>query len=142
MSGSSGAGSQAAFTVRHMADIRELYQQRVEAAAVALARGDRPEAERLYAEALAMGEEHFGASDPALAVPLNELSRLYVRRSEYARAEPLLQRLLDIRCSSGDKHADVATVLAALAAVQRGLGDHSAAEGLYRQALEIREVVH
>ncbi len=140
--GSSGASSQTASTVRHMADIRELYERRVEAASIALGRGDRTEAERLYAEALAMGEENFGVNDPALAVPLNELSRLYVRRSEYARAEPLLQRLLGIRCASGENHPDVATVLAALAAVRRGLGDDVAAEGLYRQALEIREKVH
>ncbi|MDQ2667533.1 MAG: tetratricopeptide repeat protein, partial [Gemmatimonadota bacterium] len=125
-----------------MADIRELYPQRVEAASVAFARGDRAEAERLYAEALVMGEQHFGADDPALAVPLNELSRLYVRRSEHARAEPLLQRLLGVRRASGEHHPDVATVLAGLAAVRRGLGDDAEAEDLYRQALEIRERVH
>jgi TonB family C-terminal domain len=119
-----------------------VYSRRVEAASVALERGDRLEAERLYSEALAMGEENFGANEPALVVPLNELSRLYVRRSEHARAEPLLNRLLAIRRGSGDQHADVATVLAALAAVRRGLGDDIAAESLYRQALEIREKVH
>lgn len=125
-----------------MTDIRELYPQRVEAASIALARGDRSEAERLYAEALRMGEEKFGPDDPSLAVPLNELSRLYVRRSEFARAEPLLQSLLGIRCASGENHPDVATVLAALAVVRRGLSDEVGAESLYRQALEIREVVH
>ena len=125
-----------------MADIRELYPRCVEAASLASARGDRSEAERLYSEALAMGEEHFGADDPALAVPLNELSRLYVRRSEYARAEPLLRSLLGIRRAGGEHHPDVATVLAALAAVRRGVGDDAAAEGLYRQALVIREMVH
>lgn len=140
--GGRGASSQTAFTVRHMADIRELYPRRVEAASIALGRGDRSEAERLYAEALTMGEESFGAKDPALAVPLNELSRLYVRRSEYARAEPLLERLLEIRRASGEHHPDVATVHAGLAAVRRGLGDDAAAEGLYRQALAIREKVH
>ncbi len=125
-----------------MADIRELYPRRVEAASIAFARGDRAEAERLYSEALAMGEERFGADDPALAGPLNELSRLYVRRSEHARAEPLLHRLLGIRRASGEHHPDVAPVLAGLAAVRRGLGDDAAAEGLYRQALAIREMVH
>lgn len=125
-----------------MADIRNLYPRSVEAASIAFARGDRADAERLYSEALAMGEEHFGADDPALAVPLNELSRLYLRRSEHARAEPLLKRLLGIRRASGELHPDVATVLAGLAAVRRGLGDDAAAEGLYRQALAIREIVH
>ncbi len=125
-----------------MTDIRDLYPKRVEAASIASARGDRSEAERLYAEALVMGKEHFRADDPALAVPLNELSRLYVRRSEHARAEPLLQNLLGIRRASGEHHPDVATVLAGLAAVRRGLGDDAAAEDLYREALEIRERVH
>ena len=125
-----------------MADIRKLYSQRVEAASIALGRGDRSEAERLYSEALTMGEERFGANDPSLAVPLNELSRLYVRRAEHARAEPLLQRLLVIRRASGETHPDVATVLAGLAAVRRGLGDDASAEDLYRQALAIRERVH
>ena len=125
-----------------MADLQELYPRRVEAAAIALGRGDRHEAERLYGEALVMGREKFGANDPALAVPLNELSRLYVRRSEYARAEPLLHHLLLIRRAGGEHHPDVATVLAALAAVRRGLGDDAGAEALYRQALAIREMVH
>jgi TonB family protein len=125
-----------------MADIRELYSRRVEAASIAFGRGDRSEAERLYAEALVMGEEHFGADDAELAAPLNELSRVYLRRSEYARAEPLLQRLLTIRRASGAQHPDVATVLAGLAAARHGLGDDAAAEGLYREALVIREKVH
>ena len=125
-----------------MADIQELYARRLEAASIALARGDRSEAERLFSEALTMGEENFGAGSPELAVPLNELSRLYVHLSAHARAEPLLERLLKIRRAGGEDHPGVATVLSALAAVRRGLKDDAGAEELYRRALAIRESAH
>ncbi len=125
-----------------MTDIQELYTRRLEAASIALARGDRSEAERLYTEALEMGEGKFGATSPELAAPLNELSRLYVHLSAHGRAEPLLERLLTIRRAEGEHHHGVAPVLAARAAVRRGLGDDAGAEDLYRRALAIREVTH
>ncbi|MDB4891382.1 MAG: Tfp pilus assembly protein PilF [Gemmatimonadetes bacterium] len=99
------------------------------------------QAERLLTEALATGERHLGASHPELAVVLNELSRLFLRQSAYARAEPLLERLLEINKAKGDDHPDVATVLAARAVARRGLGDDAAAEALYRRVLAIREKV-
>ncbi len=165
-----------------MVDVGGLYERQIEAASLALGRGDRPaavealsaaidttrgdpalhrqhvdalirlaslkqeltqpgQAERLLAQALAVGERHLGANSAELVVPLNELSRLYVRQSAFARAEPLLERLLAIKSGKGEDHPDVATALAALAVVRRGLGDDSAAEGLYRRALAIREKV-
>ncbi|MEO8334951.1 MAG: TonB family protein [bacterium] len=99
------------------------------------------QAERLLTEALVIGERHFGARHSELVVALNELSRLFIRRSAHARAEPLLNRLLEIHSAKGEDHPDVATVLAALAVARRGLGDHAAAEALYRRALAIREKV-
>jgi TonB family protein len=73
---------------------------------------------------------------------LNELSRLFLRRSAHARAEPLLERLLEITTTAkGEDHPDVATALAARAVARRGLGDDAAAEELYRRALAIREKV-
>ena len=103
--------------------------------------GRPADAERLLTEAIAVGERHVGANDPSLGVALNELSRLHVRQSDYARAEPVLKRLLTIARTKGDSHPDVATALAGLAVAKRGLGQNAAAEVLYRHALVIREEV-
>ena len=103
--------------------------------------GRPADAERLFTEAIAVGERNLGADHPALAVALNELSRLHVRQSDFARAEPVLKRLLVIARAKGDAHPDVATALAGLAVAKRGLGQNAAAEVLYRHALRIREEV-
>ena len=52
------------------------------------------EAERLLMEAIVVGQRHLGADHPSLAAPLNELSRLHIRQGDYARAEPVLERLV------------------------------------------------
>jgi len=103
--------------------------------------GRAAEAERLFTEAVDVGETHLGADHPSIGEALNELSRLLIRQSAFDRAEPVLERLLAIARRKGERHADVATALAGLAAAKRGLGDHAAAEPLYRQALAIREEV-
>ncbi|MEP6730773.1 MAG: TonB family protein [bacterium] len=103
--------------------------------------GEPAEAEQLFIEAIGIGERHLGTDHPVLVVALNELSRLYIRQSAHARAEPLLKRLLEIKRAKGEDHPEVATILAGLAVVRRGLGDDAAAEELYRSALRIREKV-
>lgn len=103
--------------------------------------GRTDEAERLLSEAITFGERHLGADHQSLAVALNELSRLYVRQKNFARAEPMLRRLVQITRAKGDRHPDVATALAGLAVAKRGLGDDASAERLYRHALRIREEV-
>ena len=99
------------------------------------------EAEPLLSEALAISEGLFGREHSALAPLLNALSRLYIQRSQHARAEAVLERLLAIARSKGEENADVAIALAGLAVVKRRLGDDASAEGLYRDALRIRENV-
>ena len=101
--------------------------------------GQPAQAEHLLSEALAVGERHVGTDQTAVVVALNELSRFYLRQSAFARAEPLLVRLLDIKRAKGEQHPEVATVLAGLAVVRQGLGDYTSTEKLYRRALEIRE---
>ena len=103
--------------------------------------GRPAEAERLFNEALEIGEQLFGADHPSLGVALNELSRLHIRQSNHARAKAVLERLLRITRTKGEDHPDVATALAGLAVVQRGLGDDATAERLFRDALRIREKV-
>ena len=121
-----------------MSDTGERYAQQIEAARLAAGQGDRTTAvETLSAVVDAT------SNSPSLlrehGAALNELSRLLVRQGEYARAEPLLKRLLLLARAKGDRHPDVATALAGIAVAKRGLGHHGAAELLYRNALQIRE---
>ena len=104
-------------------------------------RAGEAEAESLLAEALAISEELFGREDAALVPVLNELGRLHIHRSQHARAEDVLERLLAIARGKGEENADVATALAGLAVVKRKLGDDASAEALFRDALRIREKV-
>src|SRR4051794_2570238 len=122
-----------------MADEGRAYPEQLEAARLALSRGDRAAAERLLIEALVAGERVFGAEHPSLATVLNELARLYIRQSQHVHAEEVLERLLAITRAKGEAHPDVATALAGLAVVKRALGDDAAAEQLFRGALRIRE---
>jgi hypothetical protein len=103
--------------------------------------GRAGEAEQLLTEALSVSEGLFGMEHAALAPMLNELSRLYLQQSQFARAEEALGRLLWISQAKGEEHADVAAALAGLALVKRKLGDDASAEPLYRDALRIREKV-
>jgi TonB family protein len=104
-------------------------------------RAGEAEAEPLLTEALAISEELFGREDAALAPLLTELSRLHIHRSQHARAEEVLERLLAIARGKSEENADVATALAGLAVVKRKLGDDASAEALFRDALRIREKV-
>ena len=124
-----------------MADVGREYAQQLDAARLAVARGDLSAAEALLTEALAIGERQLGAEHPSLGVALNELSRVYIRQSAHARAEMVLNRLLQITRAKGEQHPDVATVLAGIAVAKRGLGDEAGAQQLLRQALRIREQV-
>jgi TonB family protein len=132
-------------TVRLMDDTGEKYEEHVAAfvrfGSLEQKLGRFSEAERLLTEAVTIGERHLGAEHPSLAAPLNELSRLHIRQSDFARAEPVLERLLRIARAKGERHPDVATALAGLAVAKRGLGDDASAERLYRDALRIREQV-
>lgn len=104
-----------------------------------IARGAHAEAEPLLTRALSISEKQLGGEHPDLIVVLNDLSRLYLKQGAYGRAEPLLHRLLTLKRSKGDDHPEVATVLASIAVVRQALGDHDAAEQLYRRVLQIRE---
>ena len=104
-----------------------------------VARGATDDAEPLLSRALDISERHLGAEHPDLNGLLNVLSRLYLKQGAFARAEPLLERLLVMKRVKGEDHPEVATVLASLALVRQGLGDHEGAEQLGRRVLHIRE---
>jgi len=92
-----------------------------------------------FQKALEIGERVLSPDNPDLVLLLNDLTRLYLKQSRYADAEPLLLRLLEMKRSKGDDHPEVATVLASLAAVRQALGQHESAEQLWRRVLSIRE---
>src|SRR5919107_1581697 len=108
-------------------------------AAVHVAANDLERAEPLLRRALAITERLRGLSHPDLAVNLNNLAKLYFKRGDLAQAEPLLTRLLVIKRSQGSDNPEVAAVLASLATLKQSVGDQSAAEALWRDALRIRE---
>jgi tetratricopeptide (TPR) repeat protein len=101
--------------------------------------GSYSEAEQCFHSALEIGDRIFRPEDPDLLILLNDLTRLYLKQSAYASAEPLLLRLLELKRTKGEDHPEVATVLASLAAVRRALGMHESAEQLWRRVLDIRE---
>ncbi len=107
--------------------------------AALIARGAHADAEPLMTRALAIAELHLGVDSPDLNVLLNALSRLYLRRNAFELAAPLLDRLLAMKRIKGEDHPEVATVLASLALVRQGVGDHEGAEQLGRRVLQIRE---
>lgn len=104
-----------------------------------LARGVNDEAESRLRRALDISEGQLGPDHPDLNGLLNILSRLYLKQGAFARAEPLLERLLVLKRAKGEEHPEVATVLASLALVRQGVGDHEGAEALGRRVLQIRE---
>ncbi len=101
--------------------------------------GESSEAEECFGKALELADRAFGPDNQALMLLLTDLTRLYLRNSSFAAAEPLLLRLLDMKRSKGEDHPEVATVLASLANVRESLGRHESAEQLWRRVLEIRE---
>jgi TonB family protein len=90
-------------------------------------------------QATAMENLATGATDEQLATHLSDLVRLNLERGNFAEAEPLLIRLLELKSAAGEERSDVATVLASLATVRYALGRHESAEQLWRRVLAIRE---
>jgi TonB family protein len=107
--------------------------------AAKLEAGNDAEAVDCLRKALEIGDRSVGSDHPDLIILLNDLTRIYLRQSAWAAAEPLLLRLLEMKRSKGEDHPEVATVLASLASVRQGLGRHESAEHLWRRVLDIRE---
>src|SRR3954470_1606436 len=101
--------------------------------------GADEEAQELFRQALDLADGTLGPDDPDVALLLTDLTRLYLKKSAFESAEPLLLRLFEIKRAKGDDHPEVATVLASLAGVRQSLGRHESAEQLWRRVLEIRE---
>jgi tetratricopeptide (TPR) repeat protein len=103
-------------------------------------RGQYADAESLYKQSLTIREKALSASDPALALSLNNLAVLYESQGKYAEAEELHKRSLTIRETAlGPEHSDTANSLNNLAAVYDAQGKYSEAEPLYKRSLTITE---
>ena len=107
--------------------------------ALRLEAGNDAEAEEFLRKALEIGDRTVGPDHPDMILLLNDLTRIYLKQSAHASAEPLLLRLLEMKRSKGEEHPEVATVMASLATVRQALGRHESAEQLWRRVLEIRE---
>jgi TonB family protein len=107
--------------------------------ALKLDAGNDSEAEEFLRTALEIVDRTVGPDHPDMILLLNDLTRIYLKQSAYASAEPLLLRLLEMKRSKGEDHPEVATVMASLATVRQALGSHESAEQLWRRVLEIRE---
>jgi tetratricopeptide (TPR) repeat protein len=94
----------------------------------------------LLSRALSISERAGDAEQSDIGIHLNDLARICLKQSAYSLAEPLLTRLVAIKQSKGENHPEVATVLASLASVRQGLGQHESAEQLWRRVLDIREL--
>jgi CHAT domain-containing protein/Tfp pilus assembly protein PilF len=111
------------------------------------AKGDYARAEPLYQRALAIYsklsntaqlQDTRNAATGNVATTLNNLAELYKNRGEFARAEPLYQRALEIWVKlRGNEHSSVANTLNNLADMYRAKGDYARAEPLLRRALAI-----
>jgi len=114
--------------------------QLVKLAAAKQEAGEDGEAQELFRQALEIADRTLEPNDPDVVLLLTDLTRLYLRKSAFDSAEPLLLRLFEIKRSKGDDHPEVGTVLASLATVRQALGRHESAEQLWRRVLEIREL--
>jgi tetratricopeptide (TPR) repeat protein len=85
-------------------------------------------------------EERKGTQDLALAGTLYRLAILRRQQGDFAEAEQLYRRALEIRERvQGPNHADVAMVLNNLAALEAAQGHYDAAQPLLERALAIRQ---
>lgn len=98
-----------------------------------------------YAEALPLAiklldlcEKLMGAEDPATALVLDKLARLYDAGGQYPKAEPLFQRALKIfETTLGPNDVHTAATLNNLAELYRHMGAYAKAELLYDRVLRI-----
>jgi tetratricopeptide (TPR) repeat protein len=103
-----------------------------------------PGCDRLLAHALACAGfiDSFSMESAQEGLLLNQAGYYSEERAEYAQAELLFGRALDITEKvRGSEHLETTIRLNNLAGLYNSLGRHSEAEPLYRRALDIREKI-
>ena len=84
--------------------------------------------------------DELGAENSDTATCLNNLAALVHLQGDYAAAEPLFRRALEISEKAlGPEHPDTGTSLYNLARLLQAKGDYDEAEPLYRRALATNE---
>lgn len=107
-----------------------------------LYQGDYDEARRLLERAGGIIESRLGANHPDLGVLLNNLASLHAERGQFANAEPIFLRCLEIgERAHGPENPRTATILNNYASLLYGQQAYDRAEPYYRRALAIRRKV-
>jgi serine/threonine-protein kinase len=125
---------------RQYADDRHLQANMIDALGrTAMAFGENALAASLIDEALELREEEFGAESLEVALSLASRGLLLYRSGDFAAAEPVLRRRLELhRALPVGTHTDVALAANDLAAVLRNLGKLDEAQALHEEALALR----
>jgi serine/threonine protein kinase/tetratricopeptide (TPR) repeat protein len=99
-------------------------------------------AQHLLEQALASGQQAFGAEHVRVAQTLNDLGALLTEKGDYGAAEQSLEKALAMRRRLlGPEHADVAVTMVELGRVYQDQGFNQRAEPLQREGLAIRRKV-
>ena len=101
------------------------------------------EAEQCLKKAIDIQRRFLGENDSDLALSLNNLARVCIRRGQYADAEELLEEAAAIwRVTCGERHPIYTVAINSLAVLHMKKGNYTVAEELIRQALATRQFVH
>ena len=93
-----------------------------------------------HAQSLASLIDEYGFDFPEAALLLNQAGNYLNKRAQYAEAEPLLKRSLDMKEKAlGSEHPYTAVSLDNLAVLYRSQGRYAEAEPLLKRALAIHE---
>ncbi len=104
--------------------------------------GDFDEAERLFRQAVEIGEAA-SLDFPTIALPMNDLGLLLTNQRRYREAEPLVERLTSLtRERFGDEDPEYASCLENLAAIYRQTGRTAKASEVRAHAVRIRRAEH
>jgi serine/threonine protein kinase/Tfp pilus assembly protein PilF len=104
--------------------------------------GAYDQAQRLLEQALASGEQAYGAEHVRIAQTLTELGALLTEKGDYAAAAQSVERSLEMRRRLlGTEDADVASTMVQLGRLYQDRGLNRLAEPLQREALAIRRRV-
>jgi len=99
-----------------------------------------PDARRLYRRAIEIGEKHFDADHPNLAIRYSNLGNVESDLGNLAEARRLYRRAIEIEEKHFDAdHPNLAIRYSNLGTVERDLGNLAEARRLYRRAIEIEE---
>jgi tetratricopeptide (TPR) repeat protein len=120
--------------LHHRSSLRSL----CDLAFIAHGRNRSIEAEALFENLIAWGEEHLGPNDPDMAEYLHAEAVLFIRLGRYSEAIPLVERSLAIlQQDFAVDYPEVGDKLNELGLIYNYTGQYEKAEAAYQKALEI-----